>query len=110
MSKPTSWHLKYPNPRLKLHRGVWTVFISIPRSIRHLFGKKGVTTEIRRVAGSNEPEAENLRKISYDIYKLMDLVQQEGPKKKIYQKHFGSQVPTVLKHRCKKVLILVPKI
>ena len=32
---------KYPDPRLKLHRGVWTVFVSIPRPIRHLFGKKG---------------------------------------------------------------------
>ena len=74
---------KYPDPRLKLHRGVWTVFVSIPRSIRHLFGKKGVSTELRRVAGESESEArKNLKRLSYEIYEQMDLAQEGAIKNK----------------------------
>ena len=84
----------YPNPRLKIHRGVWTVFVSIPRSIRHLFGKKGVTTEMRRVAGMCELEArKSLERVSHDIYRHMDLVQEEALRKKELPKKVLKQQP-----------------
>ncbi len=88
----TGWD-KYPEPRLKLHRGVWTVFISIPRSIRYLFGEKGVSTELRRVAGKSKLEArENVKRISYEIYRQMDRVQEDTIRKEeAFSEFLGTQ-------------------
>ena len=65
----------YPEPRIILLRGKFVVEVSIPRSIRHLFGNGSGTTSHKRLSTGTSDEAlarKKMRELSYQIYELLD--------------------------------------
>lgn len=75
-SKVLTWD-DYSDPFPELVRGKYTVSVSIPRSIRHLFGNGKATTK-RYVAGKTLDEYEKKkRSLSNKIYSEFDARQEE---------------------------------
>jgi len=65
----------YPGPRLVLLRDKFVVEVSIPRSIRHLFGNGSGTTSHKRLGTGTSDEVlarKKMRELSYQIYELFD--------------------------------------
>ena len=70
----------YPEPRIILLRGKFVVEVSIPRSIRHLFGNGSGTTSHKRLGTGTSDEVlarKKMRELSYQIYELFDQKQIE---------------------------------
>ena len=71
----------YPIPRVVLVKGKYSVEVSIPRQIRHLFGSgKGGTTNIRKATGTNDRALADkmLMTLGEELYAKLDQKQLEA--------------------------------
>jgi hypothetical protein len=65
----------YPKPNLRFIRNVWVVEVSIPTSIRHLFGNgSGATNNKRKSTGTTDEVIAEKRvtELAHMIYKEFD--------------------------------------
>ena len=65
----------YPKPNLRFIRNVWVVEVSIPTSIRHLFGNgSGATNNKRKSTGTTDEATAEKRvtELAHMIYKEFD--------------------------------------
>ena len=70
----------YPKPNLRFIRSVWVVEVSIPTSIRHLFGNgSGATNNKRKSTGTTDEAIAEKRvtELAHKIYKEFDEAQLE---------------------------------
>ena len=70
----------YPKPNLRFIRNVWVVEVSIPASIRHLFGNgSGATNNKRKSTGTTDEAIADKRvtELAHKIYKEFDEAQLE---------------------------------
>ena len=70
----------YSAPRVVLVKGKYSIEVSIPRAIRHLFGRgKGGSTNLRRATGTTDLAIAEKKKmlLGQEIYKVMDQKQIE---------------------------------
>ena len=70
----------YPKPNLRFIRNVWIVEVSIPTSIRHLFGNGSGTTNNKRKATGTTDKAiaeKRVTELAHKIYKEFDEAQLE---------------------------------
>ena len=70
----------YSAPRVVLVKGKYSIEVSIPRAIRHLFGSgKGGSTNLRRATGTTDLAIAEKKKmlLGQEIYKVMDQKQIE---------------------------------
>ena len=70
----------YPKPNLRFIRNVWVVEVSIPTSIRHLFGNgSGTTNNKRKATGTTDKAIAERRatELTHKIYKEFDEAQLE---------------------------------
>ena len=65
----------YPKPNLRFIRNVWVVEVSIPTSIRHLFGNgSGATNNKRKSTGTTDEAIAKrwLTELAHKVYKEFD--------------------------------------
>ena len=70
----------YPKPNLRFIRGVWTVEVNIPASMRHLFGNGHGTTRNRRKSTQTTDKSiaqAKLHELTHQIYSEFDTKQNE---------------------------------
>ena len=70
----------YPKPNLRFIRNVWVVEVSIPTSLRHLFGNgSGATNNKRKSTGTTDEAIAEKRvtELAHKIYKEFDEAQLE---------------------------------
>ncbi|MDC1499372.1 hypothetical protein N8390_09520 [Amylibacter sp.] len=75
----------YPKPNLRFIRNVWVVEVSIPTSIRHLFGNgSGATNNKRKSTGTTDEAIAEKRvtELAHKIYKEFDEAQLEYANRK----------------------------
>jgi hypothetical protein len=72
--------IDYPKPNLRFIRGVWTVEVSIPASMRHLFGNGSGSTRNRRKSTQTTDKSiaqSKLHDLTHQIYKEFDQKREE---------------------------------
>jgi hypothetical protein len=70
----------YPKPNLRFIRGVWTIEVSIPASMRHLFGSGSGTTRNRRKSARTTDKSiaqSKMHELTHQIYSEFDRKQEE---------------------------------
>jgi integrase len=72
--------MDYPKPNLRFIRGVWTVEVSIPASMRHLFGNGSGSTRNRRKSTKTTDKSiaqSKLHDLTHQIYSEFDQKQED---------------------------------
>ena len=72
--------MDYPKPNLRFIRGVWTVEVSIPASMRHLFGNGSGSTRNRRKSTQTTDKSiaqSKLHDLTHQIYSEFDQKQED---------------------------------
>ena len=70
----------YPKPNLRFIRGIWTVEVNIPASMRHLFGNGHGTTRNRRKSTQTTDKSiaqAKLHELTHQIYSEFDQKQED---------------------------------
>jgi integrase len=70
----------YPKPNLRFIRGVWTIEVSIPASMRHLFGSGSGTTRNRRKSTRTTDKSiaqSKMHELTHQIYSEFDRKQED---------------------------------
>lgn len=76
----------YPQPRVVTIRNKLSIEVSIPRSIRHLFGNgNGKTNNVRLTTGTSDPAIANTKKwtLTHEIYQRFDDKQAEAERENL---------------------------